>query len=136
MKPAGPARRKAKRRRRFPANVLSIFRNSRMIGIRAGTEPHRFTGIWFVLVDDRVFVRPWNDEPGGWHRAFGREPRGTVAVSQREVAVRARKVAGNRLLDAIDSAYAEKYDTKASQKWVRGLATPRRRKTTTELLPG
>ncbi len=107
-----------------------------MLGIWAGTEPHRFTGIWFVLVGDRVFVRPWNDKPGGWHRAFRRESRGTVAVSEREVAVRARKVAGKRLLDTIDSAYAEKYDTKASQKWVRGFSTPRRRKRTTELLPG
>lgn len=136
MKPAGPAQSKAKGRRRFPPKLLSILRGSRMLGIRAGTEPHRFTGIWFVMVGDRLFVRPWNDEPGGWNRAFGREPRGTVALSEGEVAVRARKVAGERLLDAIDSAYAEKYDTKASQKWVRGFATPRRRKTTTELLPG
>jgi hypothetical protein len=127
--------RSANRRRPFPARILSRLRDSRMLGIRAGTQPHRFTGIWFVLVDERVFVRPWNDKPGGWRRAFLREPRGTIAVSDREVAVRARRVAGQRLLDAIDSAYARKYDTKASEKWVRGFSMTRRRKTTTELLP-
>jgi hypothetical protein len=107
-----------------------------MLGIRAGTGLHRFTGIWFVVVDERVFVRPWNDKPSGWRRAFLRQARGAITVSEREIAVRVRQVRGDRLLDAIDSAYAEKYDTKASQKWVRGFATPRRRQTTTELLPG
>ena len=106
-----------------------------MLGIRAGTEPHRFTGVWFVVVGGRVFVRPWNDKPGGWYRAFLREPRGTISLSGREVPVRARKTRGERLFDAIDAAYAAKYDSKASLKWVRGFSLPRRRKTTTELLP-
>ncbi len=106
-----------------------------MLAIRAGTEGHRPTGIWFVLVGDRVFVRPWNDEAGGWHRALRREPRGTIVVSSHEIPVRARKAGGSRLFDAVDAAYAEKYPTKASRKWVRGFALTRRRKTTTELLP-
>ncbi len=116
--------------------MLSLLRNSRMLGIRAGTEPHRFTGIWFVMAGDRVFVRPWYDKPTGWHRAFANEPRGTILVSGREIPVRARKTRGDRLFDVIDAAYADKYDTKASLKWVRGFSLPRRRKTTTELLPG
>jgi len=115
--------------------ILSLLSESRMLRIRAGAEPHRFTGIWFVVVDGRLFVRPWNDKAGGWHRALLLEARGAILVSDREIAVRARKVGGERLLDAIDSAYAGKYDTKASRKWVRGFATLRRRKTTTELLP-
>lgn len=106
-----------------------------MLGIRAGADPHRFTGIWFVVVAGRLFVRPWNDKPGGWHQAFLRDPRGTISVSGREIPVRARKARGERLFDAVDAAYAQKYDTKASQKWVQGFALPHRRKTTTELLP-
>ena len=121
--------------RRFPPRVLSLLREARILGIRAGAEPHRFTGIWFVVVGDRVFVRPWNDKPAGWRRAFLDQPRGAIAVSDREIPVRARQVRGERLLDAIDSAYARKYDSKASLKWVRGLSTPRRRTTTMELLP-
>jgi hypothetical protein len=106
-----------------------------MLGVCAGAEPHRFTGIWFVIVGDRVFVRPWNDKAGGWRRAFASEARGAILVSGREIPVRARPVRGERVFDAVDAAYAEKYDTKASLKWVRGFALPRRRKTTTELLP-
>jgi hypothetical protein len=106
-----------------------------MLGIRAGTEPHRFTGIWFVVVGERVFVRPWNDKAGGWYRSFMRDPRGTIVVSGRRITVRARRVRGDRLYDAVDLAYGEKYDTKASRRWVRGFSQPTRRKTTTELLP-
>ena len=121
--------------RRFPERVLSLLRGARMLGIRAGTESHRFTGIWFVVVGERVFVRPWNDKPTGWRRAFLDEPRGAIALADREIPVRARQARGERLFDAIDAAYAEKYDTKASLKWVRGFETARRRKTTIELLP-
>jgi hypothetical protein len=106
-----------------------------MLRVRAGSDDHRFTGIWFVLVGDRLFVRPWNDEPGGWRRAFLSHPLGAILVSEREIPVRARQARGERLFDAVDAAYAEKYDTKASLKWVRGFGLPRRRNTTTELLP-
>jgi hypothetical protein len=124
-------------RGRFSRNVLALLRDSRMIRIRSGTgeEPHRFTGIWCVVVGERVFVRPWFDEAAGWHRAFLDEPRGAISVGEREIPVRGRPARGECLFDAIDAAYAEKYDTKASLKWVRGFATPRRRKTTLELLP-
>ncbi len=57
---------------------------------------------------------------------------GTGRFSKR---VRAKKVRGERLLDAVDAAYAEKYDTPASLKCVRGFRHARRRATTTEFVP-
>ena len=120
--------------RRFPVRTLLLLRESRMLAIRSGSE-HRFTGVWFVLIGDRLFVRPWYDDPTGWRRALLREPRGSIRLGDREVRVRARPVRSERLYDAVDAAYAAKYTTKASQKWVLGFALPRRRKTTTELLP-
>src|SRR5262249_15958616 len=75
----------------------------------------------------------WYDDTTGWRRALLREPRGSIRLGDREVRVRARPVRSERLYDAVDAAYAAKYTTKASQKWVRGFALPRRRKTTTEL---
>lgn len=118
----------------FPPRVLSLLMDSRTLGIRAGSE-HRFTGIWFVVVAGRLFVRPWNDKPTGWRRALLRERRGAITLSKREIPIRARPSRGEGLFDAVDAAYAEKYDTKASQKWVQGFALPTRRKNTTELLP-
>ncbi len=122
--------------RPFSRPVLDAVRDTKIVGIRAGTAAHRFIGIWVVVVKGRVFVRSWNDKPLGWHRAFLEEPRGAMQMPDgREIAIRARRTRGERLLDAIDLAYADKYNTPASRKWVRGLARPRRRGTTTELLP-
>jgi hypothetical protein len=122
--------------RRFSKPVLAAIDDSRIIGIRAGTEPHRFIGIWAIVLDGRVLVRPWNDKPHGWYRTFQEEPRGRIQIpSGREIRVRARQVRGERLYDAVDLAYAKKYNTRASRKYVVGFATPRRRKTTTELIP-
>lgn len=105
-----------------------------MLRIRAGTE-HRFIGIWVVTLQGRVFVRPWNNKPGGWYQAFLEDPFGAVQIGEQEIAIRAKKARGERLSDAIDLAYGEKYHTPASRKWVRGLAHPRRRRTTLELVP-
>ena len=118
----------------FPTSVVEDFATVQMIGLRSG-RVHRFTGMWVVVVRGRVFVRSWNDKPGGWHAALRAEPRGEAQCGERRMRVRARPVRGPRLLDAIDRAYAEKYDTKASQKWVRGFRVAWRRATTTELVP-
>jgi len=118
----------------FSKALLSALHDSKMLGVRAGKEPHRFTGIWVVVVRGRVFVRSWNDEPGGWRKKFLSEKHGHIQIDHREVAVLAKNVRGEKLLKEIDRAYAEKYNTKASQKWVRGLNTARRKSTTTEFL--
>jgi hypothetical protein len=115
--------------------VVSALAAAKIIGLRAGIAPHRFIGVWVVVVNGRAFVRPWNDKPQGWYRAFLDEPRGILQVGEREVPIRTRKSRGERLMDAIDRAYSEKYPTPASRKWVTGFALPKRRTTTLELLP-
>jgi hypothetical protein len=122
--------------RRFPKRILAQIDESGVLRIRAGAD-HRFLGIWGVVAQGRVFVRPWNDKPSGWRQAFLADPRGAIRLAKDgpDIAVRARPVRGERLNDAIDDAYAAKYATKANNKWVRGLVTARRRKTTMELMP-
>jgi hypothetical protein len=44
---------------RFPKKVVSAIREGKILGIRAGTKPHRIIGIWAVVVENRVFVRSW-----------------------------------------------------------------------------
>jgi hypothetical protein len=115
--------------------VIGALDASKIIGLRAGLAPHRFLGVWVVVVGDRAYVRPWNDKPAGWYRAFLAEPRGFLQVGEREMPIRVAACRGERLLDAIDAAYAAKYPTPGSRKWVRGFATPRRRATTLEIRP-
>jgi len=119
---------------RFSDDVLDLFRNSKILGVRSGTE-HRYTGVWLVVVEGRLFVRSWNDKPTGWFQAFRKEPDGTVEVEKREIPVRAKLPHSARLRNAVTVAYGEKYNTKASRKWVEGFADPARELTTLELVP-
>ena len=120
----------------FSKPVVSALETDKIIGIRAGKGEHRFTGVWVVVVKGRVFVRPWNAKASGWHSALLQESVGTLQLmSGRELGIRGRGVRGERLLDAIDAAYAEKYHTPGARKWVRGFSTPGRRANTTELVP-
>ena len=118
----------------FSRPLLQQIDESKILGVRAGEE-HRFTGVWVVVVNGRVFVRSWNDKPTGWFQAFLAEPRGAMQVGGREIRVRGRRSRGERVLDAIEAAYADKYNTAASRKWVLGFKRPRRRASTLELLP-
>ena len=122
-------------RRGFSKAVLDELDRGKILGIRAGVAPHRFLGVWMVVVHGRLFVRSWNDKPAGWHRAFASDARGAIQIGTRTIQIRARHARGAGLMLAIDRAYAAKYPTPGSRKFVRGLASPRRRKTTTELLP-
>jgi len=118
----------------FPAATVEAFNRAKILGVRAGTT-HRFTGVWVVVVEGRVFVRSWNDKPTGWFRAFRQEPDGTVQLGEHEISVRGVVPRGDRIRDAVTTAYGEKYNTKASQKWVKGFAADVRLLTTLELVP-
>lgn len=118
----------------FSKKTVEDLRNAKILGVRSGTE-HRYTGVWVIVVGDRVFARSWSDKPTGWFQAFRKEPLGMIQVGDREIRVRAKLVRGARMLDAITAAFGEKYNTKASQKWVEGFAEPKRVATTIEFVP-
>ena len=101
----------------------------------AGAVAHRFIGIWAVVVEGRVFVRSWSLKPRSWYRTFLREPRGAIRVAGREIAVRAVRTRSERVKDAVDRAYLEKYNTPGSIKYARDLGRAKSRATTTELRP-
>lgn len=116
-----------------PATALAIDR-TKYFYLRAGAE-HRFIAVWVVLVGERVLVRSWSNKPGGWYRAFLEKGVGTIKVDNRAIDVRARPVSSAKLLDLMDVAYAEKYNTKANLKYVKGFTTAKRRACSLELTP-
>jgi hypothetical protein len=121
--------------KRFPTDVVAAIATSKILGIRAGTEPHRIIGIWAVVVEGRVFVRSWSIKPRSWYRTFLQEPRGIISIDGREFSVRAVQTRSDRLKDAVDRAYAAKYNTPGSIKFVKDLCRKKSRDTTTELVP-
>ena len=118
-------------KRRFADDVLAAIREGKILRIRAGTQPHRFIGIWAVVVEGRVFVRSWSLKPRSWYRTFLEEPRGAVQVAGRELPVRAVRTRSERLKDAVDRAYLEKYKTPGSLKYARDLGRAESKVTTT-----
>jgi hypothetical protein len=124
-----------KAKRGFADEVLAAIDKGKILGIRAGTEPHRIIGIWAVVVEGRVFVRSWSLKPRSWWRTFLEEPRGVVEVEGREIPVRAVQTRSERLKDAVSRAYLDKYTTPGSIKFARDLGRARSRATTTELVP-
>jgi hypothetical protein len=121
--------------RNLPRTIVAAIDESKIIGIRAGgRSDHRFIGVWPVVVDGRVLVRSWTLKPGGWYRTFLDDPLGTIQIGERQLKVRAVRVTTARINDAVERAYAIKYPTPGSRKYVRGFRTLRRRESTIEFV--
>lgn len=121
--------------RTLPRTVVAAIDASAILGIRAGARStHRFIGVWPVVVGDRVFARSWSLKPDGWYRTFLEDPLGTLQVGSREVRVRAVPVRSERIRDAVERGYAEKYPTPGSRGYVRGFRSKRRREATMEFV--
>ena len=120
---------------RFSKAIVAAIRDGKILGIRAGTKPHRIIGIWAVVVEGRVFVRSYSLKPRSWYRTFLEEPKGVIEVDGRQIRIRAVFTRSERLKSAVDRAYAEKFPTPGSRHFVEGFKEKERRDTTTELVP-
>ena len=121
--------------RRLSRSIVTAVDESKYVRIKAGRPSgHRFIGIWAVVVNGRVFARSWTLEPDGWYRAFLDDPRGFLLVGDREVRIRAIPARSESIRDAVERAYAAKYTTPASKRYVRGFRTARRREATMEFV--
>lgn len=122
--------------KRLSRAIVAAVDAAKIIGIRAGHQSdHKFTGVWPVVVGGRVYARSWTLKKDGWYRAFRDDPRGVLQVADREIRVRAVPARSERVRDAVDGAYAAKFNTPSSQKYVRGFRTARRREATLEFVP-
>ena len=123
-------------KRGFSKPVVAAISKDKILGVRAGSDDHRFIGVWVVVVDGRVFIRSWGLKQKSWYNTFRADPTGTIQAAGRELRVRAVTSVSEKTKAAVDSAYADKYDTPGAIKYVKGFArSKRRRDTTTELLP-
>jgi len=121
--------------RHFPKAVVNAIRDAKILGIRAGTKPHRVIGIWAVVVEGRVFVRSYSLKAQSWYRTFLEEARGIIEVNGKQIKVRPIFTRSERLKKLVDRAYAEKFPTPGSRVFVEGFREKKRRDTTTELVP-
>jgi hypothetical protein len=121
--------------KRLPKDVVESIRTGKILGIKAGTKPHRFIGIWAVVVEGRVFVRSWSLKQRSWWRTFLEDSSGFIAVDDREIPIRAVQTKSERLKGLVSRAYLAKFNTPGSVKFARDLGRAKSRATTTELVP-
>ena len=121
--------------KRFSKAIVTAIRDGKILGIRAGTKPHRVIGVWAVVVEGRVFVRSYSLKERSWYRTFLKEPRGIIEVEGKQIPVRPVFTRSERLKKLMDRAYAEKFPTPGSRQFVEGFKEKNRRDTTTELVP-
>lgn len=122
-------------KRPLPRSIVAAVDASKILGVRAGADStHRFTGIWPVVIDGRLFARSWSLRTAGWFQTFLEDPRGVLQVGSRVVRVRAVPVRSERIRDAVEAAYAAKYPTPGSRKYVRGFRSKHRRAATVEFV--
>jgi len=124
-----------KAKERFAEDILAVIHKEKILGIRAGREPHRTIGIWAVIVEGRVFVRSWSLKPRSWYRTFLEDPYGSIFIADREIPVRAVHTRSERLKDLVSLADKEKYNTPGSIQYVKDMSRRKSRETTTELVP-
>jgi hypothetical protein len=139
MAPRTTTRRSAATARRTPRllarTIVAAIGATKHLGVRAGARSdHRFIAVWPVVIRGRVFARSWTLKPDGWYRTFLEDPRGAIQVGDRQVRVRAIPARSERIRDAVERAYAEKYVTPSSRHYVRGFRTARRREATMEFV--
>ena len=120
---------------RFARKLLKAIDEGMYVRIRAGRTPHRFIGIWAVVVDGRVFVRSWSLKPRSWYRTFLDDPAGAIQIGTKTIPIRAVHTRSESLKDRISDAYLSKYHTPGSLKYARDLGRKRSRDATVELTP-
>jgi hypothetical protein len=114
--------------------LVAVIQGGRRIALVAGSKPHRFTSLWAVVVDGRVFVRSWSVKPRSWYRTLLEEPRGVLKVREREVPFCAVRTRSTVMKAAVDRAYRAKYDHAGELRYTRDMTGPKSRATTTELV--
>jgi len=123
--------------KKFSKAFLKCIRETQITSVKAGKDRTKFTGIWMVEVEGRIFGRSYNLSERSWYTAFLNGDEGNIKCGKEIVPVKGTKPADlNIITKAINKAYEEKYLVKSyNKKWVDGLTQPERVERTMEFIP-
>ena len=123
--------------KRFSKAFLKCIEETQITSVRVGRDRTKFTGIWMVEVDGRIFARSYNLAERSWYTSFLNGNDGDIKCGKEIIPVRGVKVADNNIIaEAINRAYEKKYSVKEhNKKWVNGLNQPERIARTIEFIP-
>ena len=111
---------------KFTKAFLACINATQITSVRAGKDREKFTGIWMVVVDGRVFGRSYNLSERSWYTTLLSGDSGDLKCGKEIIPIKGSKpVDINIITGAINKAYEKKYLVKAyNKKWVDGLCKP------------
>lgn len=122
--------------KKFPKAFLKCINETQMTGVRAGKDRTKFTDIWMVEVNGRIFARSYSLSERSWYTTFLNGNDGDIKCGKEIIPVKGVKPPDiNAITEAINKAYEEKYLVKSyNKKWVDGLCEPKRIERTMEFI--
>jgi len=123
--------------KKFSKAFLKSISETQITSVRAGKDREKFTGIWMVVVEDRIFGRSYTLSERSWYTALASGETGDIKCGKEIIPIKGAKPKDIKsITGAINKAYKKKYLVKASnKKWVDGLAEPERVARTMEFIP-
>ena len=123
--------------KKFSKSFLNCINETQITNVRAGKGREKFTGIWMVEVDGRIFARSYNLSERSWYTALLNGDNGDIKCGKEIIPVKGLKPPDiNTITETINKAYEKKYLVKGyNKKWVDGLCEPGRVARTMEFIP-
>ena len=123
--------------KKFSKALLQCINETQITSVRAGKDRSKFTGIWMVVVDSRIFGRSYYGADRSWYTALLTGDEGDIKCGKETILVKGVKPADiETITGAINKAYEKKYLVKSyNKKWVDGLIEPERVERTMEFIP-
>jgi len=123
--------------KKFSKAFLKCITETQITSVRAGEGREKFTGIWMVVVKDRIFGRSYYGSERSWYIALLNRDLGDIKCGKEIIAVKGKKPTDIKTITkAINKAYEKKYLIKTyNKKWVDGLCEPERVARTMEFIP-
>ena len=122
--------------KKFSNAFLKCINETQITSVRVSKGREKFTGIWMVVVKDRVFGRSYYGAERSWYTALLNGDNGDIKCGKEILPVKGLKPRDiNAITKEINKAYEKKYLVKVSnKKWVDGLCEPERVARTMEFI--
>lgn len=123
--------------KKFSKAFLQCINETQITSVRVGKGRDKFTGIWMVVVKDRIFGRSYYGAERSWYTSLLNGDNGEIKCVKEIMLIKGVKPSDiNTVNKAISKAYETKYLVKAyNKKWVDGLAEPEQVARTIEFIP-
>jgi hypothetical protein len=123
--------------KKFPKTFLDCINVTQITSVRAGKDRTKFTGIWMVEVNGRIFARSYSLSERSWYTSLLGGGDGDIKCEKEIMPIKGLRPADlNNITQSINKAYEKKYLVKAyNKKWVDGLCKPESIARTMEFIP-